>query len=246
MAIHPPLSRRLSMIEYALAIAAGMATILSPCILPVLPIVLATSTGRRREDPLLVIAGFVATFAAGGILIGVLSASSGALQGVIRNASIAVLLMAGLACFWSAPFDWVVDRIRRWRAPSTAVAPHRFAVGGRIGVLLIGASLGLAWTPCAGPVLASVLSLAASARAPAQATALLGLYAIGAGFPMLLIAYGGHWVTSRLAFLQRHADSLRRLFGVLAVAVAVLQLLQYDVLVSAWVTQWLPSISQGL
>ena len=234
------------MIEYALAIAAGMATILSPCILPVLPIVLATSTGRRREDPLLVIAGFVATFAAGGILIGVLSASSGALQGVIRNASIVVLLVAGLACFWSAPFDWAVDRVRQWRASRATVATHRLPIGGRIGVLLIGASLGLAWTPCAGPVLASVLSLAASSRAPAQATTLLGLYAIGAGLPMLLIAYGGHWVTSRLKFLQRHADSLRRLFGVLAVAVAVLQLLQYDVLVSAWVTQWLPSISQGL
>lgn len=234
------------MIEYALAIAAGMATILSPCILPILPIVLATSTGRRQEDPLLVIAGFVATFAAGGILIGVLSASSGALQGAIRNASIAVLLTAGLACFWPAPFDWVVDRIRRWRAAGATVATHGLPVGGRIGVLLIGASLGLAWTPCAGPVLASVLSLAASAQDPTRATVLLALYALGAGIPMLFIAYGGHWVTSRLGFLQRHAGALRRFFGALAVTVAVLQLLQYDVLVSAWATQWLPSVSQGL
>lgn len=234
------------MIEYALAIAAGMATILSPCILPVLPIVLATSTGRRREDPLLVIAGFVATFAAGGILIGVLSASSGELQGVIRNVSIAVLLMAGLACFWPAPFDWVVDRMRQCRASRATVAAHRVPVDGRIGVLLIGASLGLAWTPCAGPVLASVLSLAASAQEPTRAAALLALYALGAGIPMLSIAYGGHWVTSRLGFLQRHAGGLRRFFGALAVTVAVLQLLQYDVLVSAWATQWLPSVSQGL
>ncbi|MEL1263337.1 cytochrome c biogenesis CcdA family protein [Pseudoxanthomonas putridarboris] len=229
-----------------MAIAAGMATILSPCILPILPIVLATGTGRRREDPLLVIAGFVATFAAGGIAIGVLSASSGALQGIIRSASIVVLLIAGLACFWSAPFDWAVDRMRRWRARRATVATHRLPMGGRIGAFLIGASLGLAWTPCAGPVLASVLSLAASAQAPARATALLGLYALGAGIPMLLVAYGGHWVTSRLVFLQRHAGSLRRLFGALAVAVAVLQLLQYDVLASAWATQWLPSVSQGL
>jgi cytochrome c biogenesis protein CcdA len=75
---------------------------------------------------------------------------------------------------------------------------------------------------------------------------LLALYALGAGIPMLLIAYGGHWVTSRLSFLQRHAGGLRRFFGALAVTVAVLQLLQYDVLVSAWATQWLPSVSQGL
>jgi cytochrome c-type biogenesis protein len=234
------------MIEYALAIAAGMATILSPCILPVLPIVLATTAGRGREAPLLVIAGFVATFAAGGVLIGFLAASSGQLQGVIRNGSILVLLVAGLACFWPAPFDWLVIRVRHWRAGRATAAMPRPPAHGRLGALLVGASLGLAWTPCAGPVLASVLSLAASTQAPARASALLGLYAVGAGLPMLLIAYGGHWVTSRLAFLQRHAGSLRRLFGALAVTVAVLQLLQYDVLVSAWATQWLPSVSQGL
>ncbi|MEE4462016.1 cytochrome c biogenesis CcdA family protein [Azotobacter chroococcum] len=234
------------MIEYALAIAAGMATILSPCILPVLPIVLATSAGGGRNRPLMVIAGFAATFAASGLLIGALSASSGALQGAIRTASIVVLLMAGLSCFWPAPFDALVRQWHRWRAAHAKAAPDRQPVAGALGAALVGASLGLAWTPCAGPVLASVLSLAASAQAPGKATALLGLYAAGAGIPMLLVAYGGAWVTARLSFLQRRAALLRRVFGALAVGVAVLQLLQYDVLVSAWATQWLPSISQGL
>lgn len=63
---------------------------------------------------------------------------------------------------------------------------------------------------------------------------------------MLLIGYGGNWVNARLPFLQRRADLLRQCFGALAIGVAVLQLLQYDVLVSAWATQWLPSLSQGL
>lgn len=233
------------MIEYVLAIAAGMATLLSPCILPVLPIVLATTAGRGRGEPLLVIAGFVATFAASGILIGALSASSGELQGAIRTASIGVLLLAGLSCFWPAPFDWLVARLRQWRAGRASGMPRKPA-GGALGPLLIGASLGLAWAPCAGPVLASVLALAASAQAPARASALLGAYAAGAGVPMLLVAYGGNWVTSRLAFLQRRAVLVRRMFGAVAAGVAVLQLLQYDVLVSAWATQWLPSLSQGL
>ncbi|ASL28871.1 cytochrome c biogenesis CcdA family protein [Azotobacter chroococcum] len=234
------------MIEYALAIAAGMATILSPCILPVLPIVLATSAGRGRARPLWMIAGFAATFAAGGLLIGALSASSGALQGAIRTASIVVLLMAGLSCFWPAPFDHLVLQWRRWRAAHATAVPVRRPVGGMVGAVLVGASLGLAWTPCAGPVLASVLSLAASAQAPGKATALLGLYAVGAGIPMLLVAYGGAWVTARLSFLQRRAALFRQVFGALTVGVAVLQLLQYEVLVSAWATQWLPPISQGL
>lgn len=234
------------MIEYVLALLAGMATIASPCILPVLPIVLATSAGRARSDPLWTIAGFVLSFAAGGILIGVLAASSGALQGAIRNASIAVLLLAGLVCFWPAPFDALVARFQQWRAGQGMATRASTPVGGRVGLLLVGASLGLAWTPCAGPVLASVLSLAASSQAPARASALLGLYAIGAGVPMLVIAYGGQWVGTRLKFFLRHATAVRRAFGALAVAVALLQLLQYDVWVSAWLTQWLPSVSQGL
>lgn len=234
------------MFDYALAVAAGMATILSPCILPVLPIVLATSAGRGRRDPLLIIAGFVATFAAGGVLIGWLSASSGELQGLIRTASIVVLLIAGLACFWPAPFDWLVARVQQWHAGRAYVPTQVKEPRGGLSLLLVGASLGLAWTPCAGPVLASVLSLAASSQAPAQATSLLALYAVGAGLPMLAIAYGGNWVTARLSFLQRRAVLIRQLFGALAIAVALLQLFQYDVLVSAWATQWLPSVSQGL
>ncbi|WAC62833.1 cytochrome c biogenesis CcdA family protein [Pseudoxanthomonas sp. SL93] len=234
------------MIEYTLAALAGMATILSPCILPVLPIVLATGTGRDRATPLWIIGGFVGTFAASGILLGTLAASSGELQAGIRTGSIIVLMLAGLACFRPTPFEravaWTQQQWSRIAPPRMALA----GIGGRPGALIIGASLGLAWTPCAGPVLASVLALAASSQQPAKASALLGVYAVGAGIPMLLIAYGGHWINARLPFLQRHADLLRKCFGAVAVAVAVLQLLQYDVFVSAWATQWLPPLSQGL
>lgn len=234
------------MFDQVLAFAAGMATIASPCILPVLPIVLATTAGRSRIEPLLIIAGFVATFAAGGILIGALAASSGELQNGIRNASIGILLLAGIACVWPAPFEWSVARFAMLRAKfSNGRAPAR-APEGKLGALLIGASLGAAWTPCAGPVLASVLALAASSQAPGEATALLALYAIGAGVPMLAIAYGGRWVSARLAVLTRRADLFRTVFGVVAIAVAVLQFIHYDVALTAWATQWLPAVSTGL
>ena len=234
------------MIEYALATVAGMATIVSPCILPVLPIVLASTAGRGKLEPLLIIAGFVATFAAGGILIGALSSSSGELQQAIRTGSIVVLLIAGLFCFWPVPFDWAVMRVREWRASRRTNARPSRPIGGKVGAVLVGVSLGLAWTPCAGPILASVLALAASSQTPGKATLLLGTYAIGAGLPMLAIAYGGNWVTSRLAFFNRRADLFRKFFGAIAIAVALLQLFQYDVAFSAWATQWLPSLSTGL
>ena len=232
------------MIEFALAGAAGVATIASPCILPVLPIVLATTAGRGRLEPLLIIAGFVGSFAAGGVLLGALSGSSAELQQGIRTGSILLLLAAGLACIWSSPFERLATGLRGWFAQRGTPGPQTRAV--RAGPLLVGASLGLAWTPCAGPVLASVLALAASSQAPGKAMALLGVYALGAGIPMLAIAYGGNRISNRLTSFTRSAELLRKSFGVIAVAVALLQLFHYDVAFIAWATQWLPSVSTGL
>lgn len=234
------------MIEYLLAGAAGVATIASPCILPVLPIVLATTAERGRGEPLLIIAGFTATFAAGGILLGALAGSSGELQHGLRTGAILLLLLAGIACVWSQPFEWLVTRVQSWFVSSGRSARLGIPQGSRAGPLLVGASLGLAWTPCAGPVLASVLALAASSQAPGKATALLGIYAVGASLPMLAIAYGGNWVSARLAPLTRQANLLRKAFGGLAIAVAMLQLFQYDIAFTAWATQWLPAFSTGL
>jgi len=234
------------MIDYLLAGAAGVATVLSPCILPILPIVLATTAGQSRSQPLLIVIGFTATFAAGGIALGTLAGSSGELQNAIRKGAILLLLLAGIVCVWSRPFDWLTARVQGLLAPFSNSAPGALQRVGPTGPLLIGASLGVAWTPCAGPVLASVLALAASAQAPGKSAALLGLYAIGAGVPMLAIAYGGNWVSSRLTSLTRRADLLRKGFGVIAIAVAVLQLLHYDIAFTAWATQWLPAVSTGL
>lgn len=232
------------MIEFALAGVAGVATIASPCILPALPIVLATTAGRGRLEPLWIVAGFVGSFAMGGITIAALAGSSGELQEGIRVAAIWSLLLAGVACVWSRPFEWVATRLSGW---FRSLQPTQRAVTGQrqLGPLLVGASLGLAWAPCAGPILASVLALAASAQAPGKATVLLGLYALGAGLPMLAIAYAGDRIGSVGRFAV-HAGLLRKTFGALAIAIAVLQLFHYDVALIAWATQWLPTISVGL
>lgn len=233
------------MIEIALAGAAGIATIASPCILPVLPIVLATTAGRGRSEPLLIVAGFVGSFAAGGIVLAALAGSSGHAQQAVRDGAIALLLLAGLACLWSTPFERVATAVQGWLAMRRRTSPAR-ETSRRAGPLVVGASLGLAWTPCAGPVLASVLALAASAQAPGKAMALLGVYALGAGLPMLAVAYGGNGLGTWLARFTHRADLLRKGFGAIAVGVAILQYFHYDTAFIAWATQWLPSVSTGL
>jgi thiol-disulfide isomerase/thioredoxin len=110
---------------------------------------------------------------------------------------------------------------------------------------MLGATLGALWTPCAGPVLASVLALVASADEPQRAAVLLVGYAMGAGLPMLAVAYGGQAVATRSRSLARHAGRIRQGFGVLVLAAAVAMQARVDGAVVNWVSQWWPDLAES-
>ncbi|MEK7115783.1 MAG: cytochrome c biogenesis CcdA family protein [Patescibacteria group bacterium] len=86
---------------------------------------------------------------------------------------------------------------------------------------LLGASLGLVWTPCAGPVLGSILTLVAAKQHLPQAGALLLAYAFGAGLPMLAIAYGGQSVATRVRSIAKYTHTIQRVFGLMIIFVAI-------------------------
>ncbi|OZI26483.1 cytochrome C biogenesis protein [Bordetella genomosp. 9] len=224
----------MDLIDPPLALLAGVLTIASPCVLPLLPVVLGSSVERAgRLRPLFIVAGFVLAFAALGILLGLLSHSSGQVQEAVRSTSIVLLALFGLARLWPRPYDWLMARLG---GPVQRVAALGANAGsGNAGGFLLGMSLGAVWTPCAGPVLASILLLAARAQDVGQSSLLLLLYAIGAGIPMLAIAYGGKLVVGRVRRVARHAASLQRAFGVLLILTAAAIYFQYDVLAYAWI-----------
>jgi cytochrome c biogenesis protein CcdA len=232
------------LLELPLALLAGVFTVASPCILPILPIVLGSAVvpqGSPRR-PLFIVAGFVLAFASFAMLLGAASALAGVAQDALRNAAIAVLALAGALRIWPRPYDWLVYRVR---AMLPADLPWRGATqerGGNAGGFVLGMSLGAVWTPCAGPVLAAILALVVKAQAPGWSAALLGAYAAGAGIPMLAIIYGGQAATSRVRLLSRHAQRLQQVFGVLVVATAVAIYLQYDVLAYAWAAAYFPTL----
>ncbi|MBV7483102.1 cytochrome c biogenesis CcdA family protein [Bordetella sp. BOR01] len=224
----------MDLINAPIALLAGVLTIASPCVLPLLPILLGSSVERStRLRPLFVVTGFVTAFAGLGIALSLLSNLNESVHQAVRSTSIALLVLFGLARIWPRPYDWLIARIG---GPLQRVALLSGKAGnGNAGGFLLGLSLGAVWTPCAGPVLASILVLAAKAQNVGQSSTLLMIYAIGAGIPMLAIAYGGKAIASHVGWVTRHTHRLQQGFGLLLVLTALAIHFQYDILAYAWI-----------
>ncbi|WP_022722924.1 cytochrome c biogenesis CcdA family protein [Rhodopseudomonas sp. B29] len=232
------------MLDLLLALLAGVATIAAPCTLPVLPILLGAALGDSdRLRPAFIAVGFVATFAAVALLLSALTRLLDFDPNLLRSAAAILLLGFGVLMIWPKPFEAAWSRLG-----GNALLPRAGTTSrrGMIGGLLLGATLGLIWTPCAGPVLGSILTLVASAKDTAWASMLLVTYAVGAALPMLAIGYGGRRAVARVRSVARIAPRLQQGFGVIVVAFALASYFQYDTEVVAWLTSFYPAGQIGL
>lgn len=219
-----------------LALVAGFLTILSPCVLPVVPMLVGRSLQSHCYGPLALVAGLIAGFATMGSLLGVTASWFVGVASVMRNMAIALLLVAGiLAIFpkWSYKLFSGL-RLSRWMKEPKRV--------GLMGEFWLGTQLGLLWTPCAGPVLASILLLAAVKHNAAGAFNLLMLYGLGAGLPLITIAYGGRYLSRHLLSLRSRGVVLQRVGGVIVAASAIAILLGWDVQIQLWLAPIFPTL----
>jgi cytochrome c biogenesis protein CcdA/thiol-disulfide isomerase/thioredoxin len=186
---------------------AGLVTALSPCVLPVLPIVLAGgATGRR---PLRIVIGLVASFTVFTLGAAWLLDLLGLPQDLLRNLAIALLFAVAASQLFPQIGEWLA-------LPLTRLA--RRPAGELGGGLLLGASLGLVFVPCAGPVLAAVTVLSATHKVGFGAILLTLSYALGLALPLLAIATAGRGAAARL---RSNAVWVRRVSGVTIAAAAV-------------------------
>jgi len=231
------------MFDLVLALLAGLLTIAAPCTLPVLPILLGASVGQNgKARPAMIALGFVVSFSAVALLLGAITQLFDFDASVLRSGAAILLLGFGALMIWPAPFEWVSIRLNGWLAGGSA----RIEGDGAIGGFVLGTTLGLVWTPCAGPVLGSILTLVATARDPAWASLLLVTYAIGAALPMLGIAYGGQAVTTRVRSIARISPRLQQGFGLVVIGFALAAYFQYDTLIVARLTSFYPTGHLGL
>src|SRR2546421_489901 len=199
-----------------IAFVAGIVTALSPCILPVLPIILAGSASAARRKPYAIVAGLVASFTLFTLAATWLLDLLHLRQDLLRDLAIAMLFV--LAATLLVP-----------RLAELLERPFLFLTRRRAGDLgggfVLGASLGLVFVPCAGPVFAAVSVLAGTHRVSGKAVAVTFVYAIGAAIPLLLVAHGGRRVST--SFRARGA-AIRAAMGVLMAAGAFAILKNWD------------------
>lgn len=224
------------------AFVAGIVTILSPCILPVLPILLSTAVGGGRKRPLGVVSGFVVSFTFFTLALATLVRACGLPPSTLRTIAIGVvgafgliMLLPQLSILW--------ERVTSRFAFAGSNNATREGFGGG---LIIGLSLGLLWAPCVGPIMASVITLAATGTITTSIVLLTLAYSLGTAVPMLLLLYGGGWVTRALPFLRARTALIQRVFGGLMVLLSLAMFFNVDRAFQSWVLTTFPSYGTGL
>jgi cytochrome c-type biogenesis protein len=213
------------------AMLSGVLTIIAPCILSLLPIMLGSSlSGSSRWRPLVVVSGMIASFAGFGFVFAASTTFLGVSRETLRNLATVLIFVFGLALVFPVVYDRFVAMVTGWWSRVRPSRPNTVPVQreGLTGAFALGASMGVAWVPCAGPVLGIILTIATVERNLLGGTILFLAYALGAGIPMLIIGYGGKWVVTKVRWLATKAELVRRISGALLVLMAVAMFFGWD------------------
>jgi cytochrome c biogenesis protein CcdA/thiol-disulfide isomerase/thioredoxin len=206
-----------SLINIGLAFLEGLALILSPCILPILPIVLSGSLTGGKRRPLGIITGFILAFTVVTLFSRSLVVWLDVSQETLRHVSYGILLLLGivmLSTTLTEKFNFLTQRLMRVGNQSTFINNPE---GGYVSGFLFGLLIGIIWTPCAGPILAAVIVQAITQATSWESCLIVIAFGIGAGIPMLLIAFLGRRLLNQFSFFTRHAREVRRGLGVIIV-----------------------------
>ncbi|MFM1994541.1 MAG: hypothetical protein RLZZ610_58 [Actinomycetota bacterium] len=202
-----------------LALLAGIISFVSPCVLPLIPgylgYISGVAEGGAKKSKIvfgsvLFVLGFTAVFVSFGALFGGLGMLIyiNNLTWVQQVLGVVVIIM-GLVLVGQFSF--------LQRTFKTGIKPKI----GLVGAPILGVAFGLGWTPCIGPTLAAVLTLASDAGSPARGALLALLYSLGIGLPFIAIAAGFSWATASVTFVKKHIRTFNIAGGVLLIALGI-------------------------
>ena len=216
-------------ISYAMAFVAGLVSFLSPCVLPLAPSYVTFVTGMSLDDlssgsrsgarrqaalhAALFILGFTLVFMALGATATVFGATLRRLLPALQQAGGVIIVLFGL---------YLVGVLR----PAFLMRERRVQLSskptGRVGSVLVGMAFGAGWTPCVGPVLASILLYAGMQGTMGEGMLLLAVYAFGLGIPFFVAAVAFNWFLAGTRLLRHRLAVIEKVAGALLIVVGVL------------------------
>lgn len=213
---------------------AGAATAVSPCVLPVLPVALSAGATGGRRRPAGVVFGLTLSFTFATVALVYVIDAFGLPDDLLRNLAIAVLIGFGFVLLLPAVSARVEGTVSRFTARFT---PKNQGEGFWSGSL-VGASLGLVYAPCAGPILAGVITVTASQSFTADRLAIAFAYALGSALVLYLLMIGGRRLIAPLA---KRSGKLQAAMGILMIAFGIGMAAQWDLRFQNWIADDLPA-----
>lgn len=226
---------------FGLALVAGVLSTLSPCVLPLIPIVIGTAAAQHRWAPVALAAGLALSFAAIGLFVATIGFATGLDADVFRV--LAAVLLIALGVIIAVP--WLQQRVSALAAPLSQWADAGLGAvssKGILGQFLVGMLLGAVWTPCTGPTLGAASLLASRGQNLGEVAVTMLLFGIGAALPLLVFG-----IVSRQAMLKLRTramtagHALKAVLGVLLAVIGISILTGWDKLMETWLLNHSPA-----
>jgi cytochrome c biogenesis protein CcdA/thiol-disulfide isomerase/thioredoxin len=200
---------------YGLAFLEGLGLILSPCILPILPIVLSVGIEGARWRPYGIIVGFVISFSALTLLSRQLITTLGIDVNVIRYISFVLLFLFGLVLI----SDSLSEKFTKWTTHfanlGEKLAQTQAINSGFLGGLFLGVGIGCIWIPCAGPIMAAVIVQTVTQQTTIETVFTLLSFSLGASLPMLFLILMGRRIMKQVSSLKSYTGVIRKMLGII-------------------------------
>lgn len=186
-----------------LTVLAGITSVASPCVLPVIPIIVTGSDRDHRYRPLLIVLGLSAAFISMGVVSSVFGSLVTGKMLIIEKVAGVVIAVFGVLMLFDINLFKRITVFNRIQTRS----------GGTLSGLFLGLTLGVIWIPCIGPILSGVLALVASQGKVLQGTILLSFYSLGFSIPILIAGYGTQFFRQRVGGIMKYQRVIRYFSG---------------------------------
>ncbi|MGZ5841457.1 MAG: cytochrome c biogenesis CcdA family protein [Xanthobacteraceae bacterium] len=230
----------MDLVNISLALAAGVLSILSPCVLPLVPIVLGTAVAEHRFGPVALAAGMAVSFTAIGLFVATIGYSIELDGEVFRQVGAVLLIAIGAVLVmprWQARVALAAGPVSAWTERKFDRASH----GGLARQFGVGAMLGAVWSPCVGPTLGTASALAARGRDLGQAALMMLMFGLGSALPLLLLGMLSREAQMRWrGRLLLAGKSGKAALGLVLIAGGMLVLLNLDKAFEAWLINTVP------